>query len=700
MDLVAWMLEYVSPFVLWIWLGAALLGALYWLRPGRTSGLAFFSATARENTRSSPEATLHLRNGVIVEASHTSRRGYGLKTNAIFAEAVEAIDREAVLRALSGYRDFRLSCRLKGHASALMLVGRYSQFGNVMAFDITLRSVAELDSNPRYQRLKNALSGVSESAVVTDLALNIKAVNPEFERVSGYRKSELLGQHISIIGSGYHNSGFYHEMWQQLQAVGQWSGQVWNRNRRGETYLEQLAISEVVDARGEVSHYLGLCSDVSDSKLIGRDASLLEVSRNLKFLPAIKDLEVMLASVSAGGYEADLVLIDLQRYLLLKETLGADSADQAVEMMAQRISAEMGAELLIHRIDWDKFAFLIRTDSLRRGQQQVERIISCLDRPVRVLDKEIGLTANFGISTFPEDGVSISRLINSAETAVQRARQYGTNTCIKYDARDTEKVVRVARYERGLKGAVDAGELELHYQPIVDVDGRVSKLEALLRWNSAEFGVVSPAVFIPIAEDCGMIRGIGYWVLERAIADLAHWNRDRERLLAVSINVSVGQLADEVFASRLAELLAGYQVPADLVELEITESILMEGEYLEHCKALLCELKQLGVRIALDDFGTGYSSLSHLKELSLDTLKIDRSFVQALEEGAEAEVLRSIVEMSRRLGLSVVAEGVEQVQQEQILQQLGCDFFQGFYYARPKPIADILAAYPALKESA
>ena len=698
MDLMAWMLEYISPFVLFVWLAAALLFGLYRLLLAKDISLVEMF-TGYADQPDPLDCSLTLRNGVITEVSRSARRFYSLKANDHFVDYVEGVSRESVLKALSGYRDFRLSCFLKGSSSAVILVASYSQSGDVMSFQVQLRAVPGLDENPRYQRLKNGLSGMSESAVITDLALNIKAVNPEFERISGYRKAELLGKPISIIGSGYHNSAFYHEMWQQLQAVGHWSGRVWNRNRQGETYLEQLAISEVTDSTGAVTHYLGLCSDAGDSPLMGADAGLLEVARNLKFLPAVKDLEVMFEAASADGIEADLVLIDLQRYLLLKEILGADSADQAVELLAQRISSEMGSELMIHRIDWDKFAFLIRSDVSGRVQQ-VERIIACLDRPVRVMGKEIVLTANFGVSSFPEDGISVSRLINSAETAVQRACQYGTNNCIKYDARDTEEVVRTARYERGLKTAVESAELELHYQPIVDGDGQLVKLEALLRWNSSEFGAVSPAVFIPIAEDCGLIREIGYWVLERAIIDLSDWNRFRCQALAVSINVSVGQLADTDFSKRLAELLSRHQVNPALVELEITESILMEGEYLEHCKSLLQEIKQLGVRIALDDFGTGYSSLSHLKELTLDTLKIDRTFVQALEEGAEAEVLRSIVELAQRLGLSVVAEGVEQLQQEQVLKQLGCNLFQGFYYARPKPVADILMAFPLAQQSA
>lgn len=638
------------------------------------------------------ESALILTDGTIKKVSPKAKHVLKIRRGGKMDSYLDESSTRRFHDALSSKDDFLIPARFQ--SESVFLQGKYTKLKRgVENFYISITSTRELDKNPRYLALKSQLNEISDAAVITDLSLRIKHTNAEFGRVTGFRPSETKDAHISILKSGYHTKEFYELLWAQVRAVGVWSGQVWNRKKHGETYLEQLYITQILNPKGEVTHYLGIFSNASESKLISRETNLSEHVHNIKFIPALKDLDVALHSKNADGQHGDLILIDIQRYLLLRETIGSSNANLAVRMLVRRLNQNIPHMLYAYHIDRDKVAILKTENMAISSDDLIKSIINTLDKPFMLQDQEVCLSASFGIASFPEDGVSISKLLDSAAAAVGLARQFGDYTTEKYDPSVSEEIVRKAKYDRALRQAVDNAELEVNYQPILDDNGRLCKLEALLRWNSASFGYVSPAVFIPIAEESGVIKTIGQWIMEQSIKDLAWWCQHGYDDVVVSINVSATQLADKEFAIQLSQCLSTYGVNPELVEIEITESVFMEGDHLEKSKSLLSEVKKLGIRVALDDFGTGYSSLSYLKELSLDTLKIDRSFVQSLARESEVKILDSIISLAHRLGLKVVGEGVELKKQEGILRKLGCDYFQGFYYSKPIPLKEIREKY-------
>jgi predicted signal transduction protein with EAL and GGDEF domain len=427
-------------------------------------------------------------------------------------------------------------------------------------------------------------------------------------------------------------------------------------------------------------------------------------------------LEKVLARARRKGTAFAVLFIDIDNFKLINDTIGHQAADKVLRQLsdslhelirtddmlglyrddeidpAATITVERLTDSVLSRLGGDEFIVLLPDTRDRFAAGTVaRRILTHLEQPIRVDHHEVFVTASIGIATFPEDGVSADVLIRNADTAMYHAKQQGKAAFQYYSAAMNAASVERLTLETGLRRALEDGSLELHYQPQVEMKGgRIVGAEALLRWRHPERGYISPSSFIPIAEDSGLIVPIGEWVLEHACAQAVAWQRAGLPAIPVAVNVSGVQFQRQDLTAVVRRKLDATGLDPSLLHIEITETVIVSAR--ERAVAVLAQLRELGVRLALDDFGTGYSSLSYLKNFPIDTLKIDRSFVsEMLTDATTASIIEAIISMTRVLGLSVIAEGVEDQAQFKFLQEIGCDAVQGFYVSKPITAAEFAA---------
>lgn len=404
-------------------------------------------------------------------------------------------------------------------------------------------------------------------------------------------------------------------------------------------------------------------------------------------------LEFAVEEARQFGETVAMLLLDLDNFKQVNDTLGHQAGDELLRLVAQRIAKALRRDDVIARLGGDEFAIILKGITARDEAIQVcAKLVEALATPLPIEGHDFFVTASIGVAFFPEDADDAATLTRNADTAMYQAKIAGKNAYQLFLPAMNANVKKRVSLEASLRSALDNGELSLHYQPKIDLmSGRVLGFEALLRWSNPVHGNISPADFIPIAEDSGLIVPIGEWVIRQALNDLRPWNALREHKLHVAVNLSTRQLKVEGIAKRIAALIAESAVPADWLELELTESMVMENVHAQI--ETFHQLRDLGVRLAIDDFGTGYSSMSYLKRLPIDILKIDRSFVSDLPQDTnDLAIATAIVALGHSLGLTVIAEGIETRSQAESLLNLGCDLGQGYLYARPMP-AEKVAQY-------
>ena len=389
-----------------------------------------------------------------------------------------------------------------------------------------------------------------------------------------------------------------------------------------------------------------------------------------------------------------MLLLDLDNFKQVNDTLGHQAGDELLRVIGQRIVRTLRREDFVARLGGDEFAVILRNVSARSEAMQVcTKLVDMIALPVPIEGHDFFVTASIGVAFFPDDGEDSKTLTRNADTAMYQAKIAGKNAFELFLPAMNANVKKRVSMETCLRGALQNGELSLHYQPKIDLmSGALLGFEALLRWKNEQMGgMVSPADFIPVAEDSGLIVPIGEWVIQQSLADLRRWNEGRRKKLHIAVNLSARQLKVDGIARRIAQLVAESAVPAEWLELELTESMVMENVHAQI--ETFQELRKFGVRLAIDDFGTGYSSMSYLKRLPIDTLKIDRSFVNELpKNNNDLAIATAIVALGHSLGLTVVAEGIETEAQADALLNLGCDIGQGYLYAKPMP-ADRITQY-------
>ncbi|MEW8055843.1 MAG: EAL domain-containing protein [Candidatus Thiodiazotropha sp.] len=541
-----------------------------------------------------------------------------------------------------------------------------------------------------------AFQNTAEGITVTDASGNIVSINPAFEAITGYSHEEVLGQNPRVLKSGHHPDSFYEKMWDTLLSTGHWRGEIWNRRKNGDAYPEWLTISAVKDGNDETTHYVGVFTDISQIKEAQDQINFLAHHDALTRLPnrALFRERFDHALMHARRENASIALLflDLDRFKTVNDTLGHPVGDQVLLEVSKRMNQIVRASDTLARLGGDEFVLLLEEQTDAQHAAVVARkLLDLFSRPMIIGEHELVVTASIGITLYPNDGEDSDKLIRHADRAMYDAKQQGRNTYRFFTQALTEGALERLMMENHLRHAVTRNELILHYQPIVNLETRqLQGIEALVRWQHPEHGLIAPGLFIELAEEIGIIGEIGQWVLRAACTQLARWDRDGFKVPRISVNLSVQQIDREGLVTMVSEELDSSGLSPERLELEVTESMLIRNPELS--RTVLSELRTIGVKFAIDDFGTGYSSLAYLKLLPLDHLKIDQSFVRDIGKDANDEaIVRAIIAMSKSLGLESVAEGVEEAHQARFLQQAGSDLAQGYLYSRPLPADEIFS---------
>ena len=595
--------------------------------------------------------------------------------------------RGAIAEIAAGRRDARI-----GQATGVAELDALSEGIDQMALEIGKRE-GEL------QRLSMVIEQSPESIVITDTAGCILYVNEAFQRITGYARDEVLGRNPRILNGGLTPRATYEQMWATLLAGEVWRGEFHNVRKDGSAYLELATIAPIKDAGGTVTHYVAVKEDITQRKQSEALLHRLAYFDALTGLPNRALLHDRIAQAIRSGVRREsfgmLMLVDIDRFRQLNDTLGHAAGDRLLCEVAARLRASVREEDTVARHGDDDFAVLVErigeteADALSHAEHVARKLQRALQQPY-VLGGTEGdrhfATLSFGISLFHDGVSSLESLLKQAEVALYRAKQDGRDIVRFFNPEMQAVVDAHARLEARMHEALEANAFRLFFQPQVNRRGVVIGAEALLRWPLDGGAMVSPAEFIPLAEDTGHIVRLGSWVLRSACAQLARWQmNETTRHLKIAVNVSARQFHQPDFVASVKDTVRAAGVDPCRLELELTESAILSD--MDETIRRMNELRALGIRFALDDFGTGYSSLSYLKRLPLDQLKIDQSFVRdmAEDEGSEAIVL-AILSLSHALGLEVVAEGVEMPEQRDFLRHHGCDCFQGYLFGKPLPM--------------
>jgi diguanylate cyclase (GGDEF)-like protein/PAS domain S-box-containing protein len=560
--------------------------------------------------------------------------------------------------------------------------------------------VSSLTLNRKYAEEALRVAATSfdsqQGMMITDSNNIILRVNQAFTVITGYPADEVIGKNPRLLSSGRHDTHFYASMWKRICSSGTWEGDIWNRRKNGECYPEHLTVTEVKDPNGNVTNYVGAMTDISLRKRSEEEIHLLAFYDPLTRLPnrrLLMDrlLQALSSSARTRRFGA-LLFIDLDNFKTLNDNFGHNMGDLLLQQVTERLTACVREADTVARLGGDEFVVILEglsEQALKAAAQAKsvgEKILVTLNQPYQLATHEYLCTSSIGATLFHNKNQSLDELLKQADISMYQAKKAGRNTLRFFDPQMQNAINLRASIKVELDNALKKEQFQLYYQIQVDDSHRPLGAEALIRWIHPERGLVSPAQFIPLAEETGLILPIGQWVIETACAQLKIWQQDRlTRDLVLTINVSSIQFRQTDFVSQLRTAMQRHAINPNLFKLELTESLFLED--VDDTISTMNLLKEAGVRFSLDDFGTGYSCLQYLKRLPLDQIKIDQSFIRDLAvDSSDKTIVRTIIAMAHSLSMDVIAEGVETEEQRQLILDSGCFHFQGYLFGRPVPI--------------
>ena len=575
--------------------------------------------------------------------------------------------------------------------SLISLKHQYGYTFNAFIRDLSIKkkSIEEL-------RLSSILYAGKEGIAITDVEMKILRVNQAFEEITGYSPNEVVGTKPHILQSSAHDASFYLGILHAINTEGTWEGEIWDKRKNGEAFPQHLIVTAVQDSDNAVANYVFSFSDISESKKAAKDIFNLAFYDALTGLPnrryLLDKLRQALSTSARSGLQGALMFIDLDNFKTLNDTLGHDSGDLLLQDVAKLLKATIRKVDTLARLGGDEFVIILEG----LGEQglmpstQIElvanKILTAINIPFELKGNIVHTTTSIGATLFKSHLNKIEELLKQADIAMYQAKKAGRNTYRFFDKRMQEKISSRATLENALHAAIKNNQFELHYQQQVDSNYQIIGAEALIRFNHPTLGIIPPSEFIPLAEESGLILPIGEWVLETACSELKRWaDLPHAKNHTISVNVSPHQFHSPDFVEFIQKLIKSKGIDPSKLKLELTENVVLSD--INDCILKMNALKKMGIEFSLDDFGTGYSSLSYLTQLPLSFLKIDQSFVQNLNVHKQLDcvIVETILGMARPLGLTVIAEGVETLEQRDFLAKLGCPMFQGYFFGKPLP---------------